>query len=234
MTTFVLVHGGWHGGWCWRKTARRLRDQGHDVFTPTLTGLGERAHLMSAAINLDTHIQDVANVIDYEDLDDVVLVGHSYGGMIIPGVAERLPGRIASLVYLDAFVPDDGDSLMSLTSDVFRPFLLEGASRLGGLASPPVSAEAFSVNPADRAWVDAKIGPHPFATFLQRISLTGGWKNVPRKTYIYATGWSPNPYAALYERLSGEPGWTVMTAPCGHDVMVDMPDELAGWLLDLR
>jgi len=234
MSNFVLVHGGWHGGWCWRKVARLLRDQGHDVFTPTLTGLGERSHLLSADINLDTQIQDVANVIDYEDLDQVVLVGHSFGGMVISGVADRMAARVAALVYLDAFVPEDGDSLLALTSESFRQFLTDGASRHGGLVAPPVSAEGFSVNPADRAWVDAKCGPHPFAAFLQRISLTGAWKAVPRKVYVYCDGWSPNPFAELFERLNADPEWTARTAPCGHDIMIDLPDALADMLLALR
>lgn len=233
MTNFVLVHGGWHGGWCWRKVARRLRDQGHDVFTPTLTGLGERSHLLTADVNLDTQIRDVVNVIDYEDLDRVVLVGHSFGGMVISGVADRMAARVAALVYLDAFVPEDGDSLLAITTDGFRQFLTDGASRLGGLASPPISAEGFSVNPADRAWVDAKCTPHPFAAFLQRISLTGAWKSVPRKVYVYCDGWSPNPFADLHDQLNADPGWTAHTAPCGHDIMIDLPDELADMLLAL-
>jgi pimeloyl-ACP methyl ester carboxylesterase len=233
MTSFVLVHGGWHGGWCWRPVARRLRDQGHEVFTPTLTGLGERSHLLSAAINLDTHIMDVANVIDFEDLHDVVLVGHSYGGMVITGVADRMPGRIASLVYLDAIVPEDGDSVISRTSDEFRQLLIEGASRDGGLYAPPVPSAAFNVNERDRAWVDEKCGPHPLASCLQRILLTGAWKAVPRKAFIYATDWSGSPFPAQYESLRVNAAWVTRTAHCGHDVMIDMPDEVAGWLVEL-
>ena len=153
--------------------------------------------------------------------------------MVISGVADRMAGRVAALVYLDAFVPEDGDSLLALTTDGFRQFLTDGASRLGGLAAPPISAEGFSVNPADRAWVDAKCGPHPFAAFLQRISLTGAWKTVPRKVYVYCDGWSPSPFGALHDRLNADPGWTARTAPCGHDMMIDMPDELADMLLTL-
>jgi pimeloyl-ACP methyl ester carboxylesterase len=234
VTGFVLVHGGWHGGWCWRRVARLLRAAGHEVFTPTLTGLGERSHLLSSAINLDTHIADVVNVIDYEDLEEVVLVGHSYGGMVVTGVADRRPDRLAALVYLDAFVPDDGESLMDLTTEGFRRFLSDGAARHGGLASPPIPAAGFSVGEADREWVDAKCGPHPFATFLQRIALTGAWKTVPLRAYILCDGWSPNPYGPLFERLKADAGWTTATAPCGHDMMIDMPEDLAGRLLGLR
>src|SRR5215216_473082 len=108
MTTFVLVHGGWHGGWCWKRVAPLLRDAGHDVYTPTLTGLGERVHLASPQVNLTTHITDVVNVIEFEDLSEVVLVGHSYGGVVITGVASKVSDRIKDLVYLDAFVAKDG------------------------------------------------------------------------------------------------------------------------------
>jgi pimeloyl-ACP methyl ester carboxylesterase len=190
---FVLVHGGWHGGWCWRDTARHLRSLGHEAFTPTLIGLGERSHLLSAAINLDTHITDVMNVIEYEGLSDVVLVGHSYGSMVVTGVADRMRDRIASLVYVDAFLPEDGDSVLSLTSDELRRFLMEGAAGSGGLASPSAT------------------GP--------------GWRSIE--------GWGPNPFAATYERLREDPGWITRTAPCGHDVMIDLPEELAGWLVEL-
>ena len=114
MTNFVLVHGAWIGGFCWRPNAQALRKAGHEVYTPTMTGLGERIHLMNPSINLDTHITDIVNVIKYEELSDVVLVGHSYGGMVITGVADALPDRITSLVYLDAFVPENGQSLVSL------------------------------------------------------------------------------------------------------------------------
>src|SRR5437879_1752139 len=107
MATFVLVHGAWHGGWCWKKLTPLLRSNGHDVFTPTLTGLGERAHLANQAIDLTTHIEDVVSTLDYEDLRGVILVGHSYGGIVISGVADRIPARIGCVVYLDAFVPED-------------------------------------------------------------------------------------------------------------------------------
>ena len=233
MTDFVLVHGGWHGGWCWRKVARLLRARGHEVFTPTLTGLGERSHLLTASVNLDTQIMDIANVIEFEDLDDVVLVGHSFGGMVISGVADRMAARIGALVYLDAFVPGDGDSLLSLTTDGFRQFLSDGASAGGGLLSPPVSAEGFSVNPADRAWVDARCTPHPFAAFLQRLSLTGAWEMVPKRAYVYCDGWEPNPFADLYARLAADRSWVTRAMHCGHDLMIDMPDELAAWLHEL-
>ncbi|MBI1182058.1 MAG: alpha/beta fold hydrolase [Alphaproteobacteria bacterium] len=233
MSSFVLVHGGWHGGWCWRRVARRLREQGHEVFTPTLTGLGERSHLLSHAINLDTHVEDVLGVLDWEDLDDVVLVGHSYGGLVVTGAADRRPERIAALVFLDAFIGEDGESLLTLTSDDFRPFLLDGAGRNGGLLVPPVSAAQFNVGPEDQAWVDGKCGLHPFACFLQRQSLTGAWHGIRRKASLLATGWSPNPLAGRFEALRGDPGWITIEMECGHDMMVDRPGDVADWLAGL-
>src|SRR5271167_937589 len=110
MSTFVLVHGAWHGGWCYKRVAQLLREAGHEIYTPTLTGVGERVHLMTPAVTLDTHIQDILNVIRFEELADVVLCGHSYGGMVITGVADKVPDKIRSLVYLDAFVPNDGEA----------------------------------------------------------------------------------------------------------------------------
>jgi pimeloyl-ACP methyl ester carboxylesterase len=138
MATFVLVHGSWAGGVVWREVARRLRKAGHDVYAPTLTGIGERKHLLNREINLDTHIQDVIGVIDDEDLADIVLVGHSYGGMVISGVADRVPEKVASLVYLDAFVPEDGQSNFSILPSDRRPATVPGND---WLVSPRTAAE---------------------------------------------------------------------------------------------
>ena len=127
MATYVLVHGAWHGGWCWQRVTPLLRAAGHEVLTPTLTGLGERSHLANSAIDLNTHIQDVVNVLEYEDLRKVILVGHSYGGMVITGVSERVPERLTHLVYLDAFVPRDGQSLLGFVGEPLRTAIQEQA-----------------------------------------------------------------------------------------------------------
>ena len=121
MANYVLVHGAWHGGWCYRDTARLLRAQGHTVITPTHTGVGERAHQSNEAITLETHIRDVVGAIEAEELSDVILCGHSYGGMVITGVADRLPGRVKAMVYLDAFIPKHGDSLIGLLDVALPP-----------------------------------------------------------------------------------------------------------------
>ena len=153
MATFVLVHGAWHGGWCYGRVAKLLRSAGHEVYTPAHTGVGERAHLADYHITLATHVHDVANVIEYENLSDVILCGHSYGGMVITGVAASLGERIKSLVYLDAFVPEDGQSLFDLIEpDMVNQFLNLARTMSGRL--PPIPAAAFNVNPKDAAWVD--------------------------------------------------------------------------------
>jgi pimeloyl-ACP methyl ester carboxylesterase len=168
MANFVLVHGAWIGGWCWRPNAQALRRAGHEVFTPTLTGLGERSHLMNPTINLDTHITDIVNVIKYEELSDVVLVGHSYGGMVVTGVADKLPEKIASLVYLDAFVPENGQSLAELAPPEPKP---QAAS---DYTLAPLPATVFGAKPEVAAFIDAHTSPHPTACFAQPAKLTGG------------------------------------------------------------
>jgi len=227
--TFVLVHGAWHGGWCWRRVADRLRGRGHMVFTPTLSGLGERAHLMRAGIDLKTHIADVVNVIEWGALADVVLCGHSYGGFIISGVAEAMAGAIRSIVFLDAFVPRNGESVLALTGPAVQE-AIRGAQARGDLGVPPRPAEAFGVNPADRAWVDRLCVPQPLATFTDAIALTGAVERIARKTYIRAKAYANPGFDRAYERLRADPAWRTHEVPCGHDVMVDMPDRLTEML----
>src|ERR1700730_16002703 len=143
--TFVLVHGAWHGGWCWRRVADLLAKRGHKVFAPTLTGLGERSHLISDSVNLDTHITDVVNVIRWENLTDVCLVAHSYGGWPVSGAIEQIPDRIASVVYLDAFIAEDGQRGLDLASEFSRKGTL-AAFEKGEVSRPAPRAETFSVN----------------------------------------------------------------------------------------
>jgi len=231
MATFVLVHGAWHGGWCYKRVAQRLRGQGHEVYTPTLTGLGERSHLRHAGVNLSLHVQDVLNVLTWEELSSVVLCGHSYGGMVITGVAAAVPDKIASLVYLDAFVPEAGQSLWDLTRDEVKQRSLAGVGRLGGHALPPIPAEMFHVNPADRAWVDAQCVPRPLATFLEPVTVGARELAVKKRTYLFAAGYQPTSFARFHDALRNDPAWTVKTAPCGHDVMIDEPDLLTEVLI---
>jgi pimeloyl-ACP methyl ester carboxylesterase len=225
MANFVLVHGAWIGGWCWRPNAQALRKAGHEVFTPTLTGLGERSHLMNPSINLDTHIADIVNVIKHEELSDVVLVGHSYGGMVVTGVADTLADKIRSLVYLDAFVPESGQALVDLAPPEPKP---QPAS---DYTLAPLPAAVFGARPEVAAFVDAHTSPHPAACFAQPVKLTGGIDRIKKKTYIYANVPAPTAFTPFYEKARSKPGWTVHTLPCTHLVQVDMPNELTALLL---
>jgi pimeloyl-ACP methyl ester carboxylesterase len=230
--TFVLVHGAWHGGWCWVRVARLLREQGHQVFTPTLTGLGERSHLLAPGITLKTHITDVVNMLKWERLEDVVLCGHSYGGMVISGVAEEMQRAIGAVVFLDAFVPENGQALIDATSQATRE-RIQAAAQKSEIAVPPPAAAVFNVNEKDRAWVDALCGPHPIATLTDKIALTGARDRIAKKTYIRAKNY-PNPgFDKAYEQRKGDPAWRTYEAPCGHDVMVDMPERLTEILLEV-
>jgi pimeloyl-ACP methyl ester carboxylesterase len=232
MATFVLVHGAWHGAWCWRRVARLLRSAGHEVFTPTLTGVGERSHLLSPAINLDTHILDVVNEMKWQELNDVVLVGHSYGGMVISGVAEKMEKAVASLVMLDAFMPENGQGVL----DIYPPPMREpvqAALRAGATTMPPRSAALFKVNEKDRAWVDASCTPQPLACMTERIKFTGhGIAGVRKKLYILAANWgSGRGFRRFYNDVKDQPGWARFELACGHDAMIDMPEGLAAILL---
>jgi pimeloyl-ACP methyl ester carboxylesterase len=235
MSTFVLVHGAWHGGWCYARVADRLRAQGHRVFTPTLTGLGERSHLADRClINASIHIRDVINVIEWERLSDVVLCGHSYGGMIVTAVADALPERIASLVYLDAVIPESGKSMLEqLTASMAATFLKAVAERGNGLLLPPLPAAAFNVNPADRAMVDALCTPHPFLTYTECVHLTGAYLGVPKKTYVEATDWDWSGARERKAAMKATAGadWKMVEVVAGHDLMLDTPDEVARILL---
>ena len=230
---FVLVHGAWHGGWCYARVRDRLAALGHRVFTPTLTGLGERSHLMSGDINLDTHITDVVNVIKWENLDNIVLCGHSYGGWIISGVAEQMLDRIASIVFLDAYMPEDGESGQTAGSK-FTQNGIAKALATGAISRPGPSASDFMVaDEGDRAWVDSKTTEQPLGVSLQPIRLTGARDRVPKKTYILAEPYNSPNFRAYYETCAADPSWTTYTVPCGHDVMVDMPDRLAEILVEV-
>ena len=177
MATFVLVHGAWHGAWCWQRLARLLSHDGHDVVTPTLTGLAERSHLLTPEIGLDTHILDVVNEMKWRQLTDVVLVGHSYAGLVISGVAERMEKAIAAFVLLDAFFPESEQALVDLSPPPVRETFL-AAARNGVGTIPPRSAAMFNVNERDRAWVDAQCTPQPVKCGLQTVTLTGARERI--------------------------------------------------------
>ena len=229
-STFLLVHGAFHGGWCYSRVADILRAARHRVFTPTLTGLGERSHLYSPAINASTHVRDVLDVMRFEDLNDIVLAGHSYGGQIITGVADAMPERIRALVYLDAFVGQDGLSTLDMDTPEAVAFHTETARSHGGHTIPPIPSAVFGVNAADQAWVDRLCTPQPFATFAERLSLTGRHEEVALRSYVFATGWNTS-FEKTYAAVRAQGGWKTSEFDCGHDVMIDQPRETADALL---
>ena len=230
--TFVLVHGAWHGGWCWRRVSDQLEKKGHKVFTPTLTGLGERSHLLSKDIKLATHVTDIVNVIKWEGLKDIVLVGHSYGGIIVTGVADQMQDAISSIVFLDAFVPEAGDTLAEKASQAARDAMVAVIER-GEVGMKPLPAALFRVNENDRAWVDRMCTLHPAATLTDKATYTGGRDRIAKRAYIRAKGYPSVPFDAAQEKLKAIAGWRIYEVPCGHDVMVDMPDRLTEILLEV-
>jgi pimeloyl-ACP methyl ester carboxylesterase len=231
MATFVLVHGAWHGGWCWQRVANLLRGEGHEVFAPSLTGLGDRAHLLNAEINLSTHIDDIANTFGSYDLDDVVLCGHPYGGLVITGVADRIADSIRSLVYLDALVPEDGQSMFDTLPQDYVDMLGAGAAEGDGFSVPPMSGEQFGVNEADLAWMNGKCGNHPVACFTESLALTGDYQRITKRTYIMAAGFDHPSTKAYYDAFKDDPGWQAQVMDGGHDLMLDNPRAVAEVLL---
>ena len=230
--TFVLVHGAWHGGWCWRRVADRLRARGDTVFTPTLTGLGERAHLLQPNIDLSLHVADVLGLIKCERLNNIVLVGHSYGGFVISGVAEAVASKISSIVFLDAFVPDNGESLLDVVQPAVKE-VIQGALERRDTTVPVRDAAAFKVNEKDRAWVDSLATPQPIGTMTEKIKVTGARERVATKTYIRAAGYPNVSFDKVYARTKADRSWRTYEVPCGHDVMIDEPGRLAELLLEV-
>lgn len=231
MSTYVLVHGAWRGSWIWKRVRRLLLAQGHEVFTTTHTGVADRSHLSLPSVNLDTHITDVANLLRWEELSDVILVGHSYGGCVISGVADRVPERIAALVYLDAFVLENGECLNDkIPQDVRRQRIAQAKEVGEGWNLPPIPAEEFNVNPKDRDWVNRQSTWQSLACFEQRLQLTGALNQIKNVTYIWASDWSPSPFPQFYEKAKAK-GWKTLAIDCGHDVMLDRPEELTRELL---
>lgn len=222
--TFVLVHGAWHGGWCWKKLSPLLRAAGHQVYTPTMSGMGDRARQLAPEIDLDTHINDIVAVLQYEDLREIILVGHSYGGMVISGVAEKAPERLAQMVYLDAFLPEDGKAVTDYAT--LRPVVNDG------WRVPPLgSAPAFGVtDERDIAWVQSRLGDQPIKTLTQPIRISGGRALTLPRTFIQCTQTPWFVEAGARARLAGFAYREFLTA--GHDAMITQPAGLARLLLE--
>ncbi|MGW0192745.1 alpha/beta fold hydrolase [Nonomuraea sp. NPDC003201] len=220
MAIFVLIPGMCHGGWCFDELAEQLRSRGHRAYPLTLTGIAERSHLLTGGVNLDTHIQDVTGVLAAENLTEAILVGHSYGGMVITGVADRAPERVRDLVYLDAVVPGHGDSCWSLVTDQERRWYVDVVD----------SGYATRTLP----FFDPRATAHPIASLLQPLRLTGDLAHVRRREYVYAAGWEgESPFTSVYERLRHDPAWTTHAVASGHNLMRDAPQDLLEILLDV-
>ncbi len=231
---FVLVHGAWHGGWCWRDVGTRLRADGHTVFTPTMTGLGERAHLLNAQVGLSTFIDDVCAVIECEELTDVVLVGHSFGGPVISGVADRMPQRLRQLVYLDALIVQNGQSALG----ILPPQVQEERRQTidpEGLRMAMPSPDKFGVfAPEQAAWLQRRITPQPLKAYTEALSLQHPLGNGLPKTYIAVTAPWYAPLADIRAWVKAQPDWGWREIAAGHDAMVTAPDALAELLMDVR
>jgi pimeloyl-ACP methyl ester carboxylesterase len=246
MTTYVLVSGAWLGGWCWQRVARRLRDNGHDAYPATLTGLGERVHLASAQVDLETHITDVVNSIEFEDLHDVVFLGHSYGGLVVTGAADRVPERISQLVYLDTAPLPDGGSLIEKFPTEARERTEEQVQVLGEGWKFPIPPPEELANIASLEGVDedhlrllySRATPQPFGTYTQPLRLKNpAREELPKLGILCSFSLdqvqemiaSGNP---LFREMAS-PNWRFVELPTGHYPMFSRPDNLAELLLDL-
>jgi pimeloyl-ACP methyl ester carboxylesterase len=225
MSTFVLIHGAWHGGWCWRFVRPLLK--GHEVFAPSLTGLGERKHLAGPSIDLDVHIADVVSILEMEDLRDVILVGHSYGGMVVTGAADRVPQRIRRLVYLDAFVPENGKCALDYVVPERAARMREEGERVGSITPPPLSLWGLT-RQEHLDFVKPREVRHPYRTMSQpmRISNAAALREIP-KTFIYCASPATGSFDQFAAKYRNDPKWQFHELNTGHDAMILMPERVA-------
>ncbi len=233
MSTFVLLHGAWHGGWAWQRVVPLLREAGHEVHAPTLTGVSDRAHLLTPSVGLSTHVQDVVALVEAYDLHDVVLVGHSYAGQVITGVADRIPERVSKRVYLDAFVGDDGDAAIDLLPDAVAGHYRDSVDGPGfGWLIPVRSLTKLGISEeADLEWLTPRLTPHPWLSYAEPLRLAGNLEPVPA-AFVECTDWMRvfRPHA---DRAATR-GWPIHHVSTGHEAMVTAPKELADVLLEVR
>jgi pimeloyl-ACP methyl ester carboxylesterase len=232
MADFVLVHGAWHGAWCWRRILPPLWAAGHRAFAVTLTGLGERAHLLTGAITLDTHIADVANLIEAEELQRAILVGHSYGGLVITGVADRFAARLRHLVYLDAVVPRPGERWSSTHAPEVQASRRAAIVANGGTLPPPDPA-IFGLAGADHAWVARRQTAQPGGVYDAVLDFDAATVQSLPRTFIDCTAPALPTIAAARARVRSEPGWNLVEIPTGHDAMISAPQAVLDTLLAL-
>jgi pimeloyl-ACP methyl ester carboxylesterase len=220
VTTFLLVPGAWHGGWVWREVADQLTRAGHRPLCLTLTGLADRRHLLSDAVDLDTHIDDIVEAARFAESDDLVVVAHSYGGVPATGAADRLADRLSGLVFLDASIAEDGRSAIDLRNAHTPAHPIKVSV---GVPIPPLPAAAFGLEGTQARRVDQLLTPQPWATYTQPISLTGAFESVARKHYVRATRYDAAYFDAAYEHAAADSSWTAERHPIGHDMMLIDP-----------
>ncbi|WPQ63492.1 alpha/beta fold hydrolase [Chitinophaga sancti] len=229
--TFVLVHGAWHGGWCWKEVAKELQAQGAEVYTPTLSGLGEHQNVLDTSINLETHIQDIVNFINMQDLHDVILVGHSYAGAVIAGVADRIPARLKKLIFLDAMLIENGKSALTSQPSNLSDNVRAATASSHGLSVPVWSPEVFGVtDPAQIKWVSERLTPQPFRSFDQTLSLKHVYGNHLPLIYIACIKPQMAQLKVFGDKTKSSKDWSYYELPTGHDAMITMPKELTALL----
>jgi len=238
MANFVLVHGAFFGAWCWSRVIPRLRSRGHDVCAVTLTGLGERSHLLTPEVSLQTHVDDVVNFLKFQDLREVILVGHSYSGMVIGCASHRVPERIAHLVYLDAFVPENGKSLFDLQVERFRKMLQELAKAEGeGWKIPALDPKSETLGITDEndvEWLRSKLTAHPLRTLSEPAILGNPDADKIPRTYIFCTGNPPDgSFPRIAKQVKGRADWRYMELVSSHSAMITAPELLSEKLLEV-
>ena len=242
MATFVLIHGAWHGGWCWWKTAPLLRGAGHHVYAPSLTGLGDRQHLARlippAVLNLDLHVRDIVQLLDANDLSEVILVGHAYAGMVITGVAELCPGRISALVYVNGVAPADGEAMIDQLAAVrgpefvarIRQHITDGEPFMAEPTTAPEIAQRWGIaNPDDQEFVLPRLSPQPTLTFSQPVRTGNPQAAALRREFVLC---SESGFESVAQHAAAS-GWGVHHIDTGHDPMITTPSELSAILLNI-
>ena len=226
MATYVLVHGAWHGGWCWRFVRTLLNN--HQVFAPSLTGLGERKHLARADVDLDTHIEDIVSLLEMEDLREVVLVGHSYGGMVVTGAADRAHARVKRLVYLDAFVPENGKCTLDYVVPERAARMREEGERVGSVAPPPLSLWGHAPDSKHIDFLKPREVRHPYRTMSQPIRISNPAKLAAiSKTFVYCSSPATGSFDQFAAKYRNDPAWKFFELKTGHDAMILMPERVA-------
>lgn len=225
---YVLVHGAWHGGWCWQKVSTSLQAQGANVYTPTLSGLGEHRHTLDSSVNLETHITDIVNFIVMQDLHNVILVGHSYAGTVIAGVADRIPERLSKLVFFDAMIVRSGQSALNVQPKENQVIAAKAAAATNGLSVAAWGADVFGVrDTADIRWVNERLTPQPYRAFTQTLQLKHDFGNHIPLIYVACVKPMLVPIRKFSEEAKKGKEWQYFTLNSGHDAMVSDPEDVA-------